>query len=410
MIHLHITLPICVRYVAFALLSVWLRLLPTCAAQTSLYHAHIEPPFKFNVQLGLDVWQINTPDKSQTPLKGVDRLYLANSYTEWDYHSASTWLKSSGQWNMNPDLTLNYKARADQSAGVQVNDLNFDYRLSPKLGFRAGVVNYKTSWCRTYETDSPWIQEIDPFCTIKVTNESTLAAPGLQAYTTFTPGNYLIQALVGIYRPKAFGYNVREFSNVANTKGVAINDRWGWSINAIDLNNASEIRLSWLAARQENNRDAGGYRGQAGGALYLGVSFYPIDRLNVRAYSFNSLVRQNSYDEPPSYIQILDNEMVRKSKSLELIYQINGQNTVGMAASQYTNDWNLVGMNGYESLTNPNYYRFTQRGKSVTWRHDWSRGVYTSIQITASENEQRLGTIMTSAKGNALGLRLGYAY
>lgn len=366
---------------------------------------------KFNMQLGLDAWNLNTPDRATTPLKGVDRLYLANSNTQWSYHSPAAWVKTTGQWHINSDIALTYKARADQSVGMKIDDLNIDYRLSPKLGFRAGVLDYKTSWCRTYEIDSPWIQEIDPFCTNRVTNEGTLASPGLQAYLSFTPSHYLIQALVGIYRPKAFGYNKDEFSNVANTKGVAINNRWGWSINALNLDNASEFRLSWLGARQENNRDSEGYRGQDAGALYLGASFYPTPKLNVRASLFNSLVNQASYSYAPDYTQILQNRMVRRSQVIELLYQLQRQDVLGFAVTKYTHDWNLTGMNGYEFYTDPNYYRFTQKGMSVSWRHDWERGIHTAIQWSTSNNDQIYWhSTSQKAKGNGLGLRIGIAY
>jgi hypothetical protein len=392
------------------LLSTLMSIQTAYAADSDLFDSTISNPIKLNVQMGVDTWNLNTPDRADAPLKGVDRLYLANSNTQWSYHSPSAWIKTTGQWNINSHLSLTYKARADQSVGTKLDDLNFDYRLSPQLGFRVGVLDYKTSWCRTYETDSPWIQEIDPFCTNRVTNEATLASPGAQAYLSFTPSHYLIQTLVGIYRPKAFGYNKDEFSNVANTKGVAINHRWGWSINALNLDNASEFRLSWLAARQENNRDEGGYRGQDAGALYVGASFYPIEKLNIRLSLFDSLVSQASYDRPPAYTQILENNMVRNSKVVELIYQVNSLNTLGLSFAKYTNNWNLTGMNGYQAYTNPNYYRFTREGQSITWRHDWSQGIHTSFQWVKSTNSQVLSNLAANAQGTALGLRIGWTY
>lgn len=392
------------------LLGTLLSVHATHATSLEYLDSDINTGIKFNLQLGLDAWDLKTPDRSDAPLKGVDRLYLANSNTQWTYRNPAAWIKTSGQWEISSNLSLTYKARADQSVGTKLDDLNFDYRLSPKLGFRAGVLDYKTSWCRTYETDSPWIQEIDPFCTNRVTNESTLASPVVQAYLTFAPSNYLIQGLVGIYRPKAFKYNENEFSNVANTKGVAINNRWGWSINALNLDNASEFRLSWLAAQQENNRDSGGYRAQDAGALYMGASFYPIEKLNIRLSLFDSLVGQASYDSPPDYTKILENEMVRNSKVAELIYQVNGLNTLGLSFAKYTNNWNLTGMNGYQAYTNPNYYRFTREGQSITWRHDWSQGIYTSLQWVKSTNNQLLSNSAANAKGCALGLRIGWTY
>jgi hypothetical protein len=215
---------------------------------------------------------------------------------------------------------------------------------------------------------------------------------------------------VGIYRPKAFGYNENEFSNVANTKGVASNHRWGWSINALNLDTAAEFRLSWLAARQENNRDSGGYRAQDAGALYVGASFYPVEKLNVRFSLFDSLVRQASYDRPPAYTQILQTDMVRKSSVVEIIYQLNGLDTLGLSLAKYTNNWNLTGMNGYQAYTNPNYYRFSREGQSLTWRRDWSQAVHTSVQWVKSSNNQLLSNSAAHAQGTALGLRIGLTY
>jgi len=392
------------------LLTAWFLAPNANAAEKDTQGIATPNSFKFNLQLGLDAWNLKTPDRATSALRGVDRLYLADSNTTWTYRNPAAWIKTTGKWDISNQLSLTYKARADQSVGTKIDDFNLDYRLSPKLGFRAGVLDYKTSWCRTYEIDSPWIYQIDPFCSNRITNESTLASPGVQVYLNFTPSHYLIQTLVGIYRPKAFGYNKDEFSNVANTKGVAVNDRWGWSINALNLHNASEIRLSWLAARQENNRDTGGYRGQDAGALYLGASFYPTEKLNVRATIFHSLVSQDSYDRPPTYKKILETNMVRESKTVEAIYQFDGKNTLAIAASKYINNWNLVGMNGYELYTNPNYYQFTQNGSSVTWRHNWSQGIYSSVQWTQSKNDQLFNNTAAKAQGTALGFRVGFTY
>lgn len=395
---------------ALMLVATLFSIHPTYASDAYFLDSIPSNPIKFSVQLGVDAWKINTPDRSTALLKGIDRLYLANSNTQWDYRNPAAWIKTSGQLDISSRLSLAYKARADQSVGTKLDDLNFDYRISPKLGVRFGVLDYKTSWCRTYDLDTPWVQEIDPFCTNRVTNESTLASPGLQGYLIFTPSHYLIQTLVGLYRPKAFGYNKNEFSNVANTNGVATNDRWGWSINALNLNNATEFRLSWLAARQENNRDSGGYRAQDAGALYLGGSIYPIENINIRASVFHSLVKQASYDRPPTYTQILENSMVRESKVVEVIYQFSGENTLGIATSKYINNWDLIGINGYGAYTNPNYYKFNQSGSSVTWRHDWSQGIHSSIQWTKSENDQLFANTAANAKGHALGLRIGFTY
>jgi hypothetical protein len=78
--------------------------------------------------------------------------------------------------------------------------------------------------------------------------------------------------------------------------------------------------------------------------------------------------------------------------------------------AKYTNNWNLTGMNGYEFYTNPNYYRFAQKGSSITWRHDWERGIHTALQWTTSENDQVFVNLAAKANGTGLGLRLGFTY
>ena len=135
------------------------------AEDTSLEDLAQNSVIKFSTQMGIDAWDLNTPSRATTPLKGVDRLYLPDSYTKWKYKNTSPWIKTTGQWDLTSNFSISFKARAEQSVGLLLDELNIDYRLSPMLGFRAGVLDYKTNWCRTYETDSPWIQEIHPFCT-----------------------------------------------------------------------------------------------------------------------------------------------------------------------------------------------------------------------------------------------------
>ena len=382
----------------------------TNAVQAEMQNSDWERTIKLSLQAGTDSWDLRAPDKSDVPLKGVDNLFLANSNTQWNYRNTAPWVKVDGYWSISNHLAIVYKLRAEQSVGTKVDDLHFDFNVSPYLGFRAGVVDYKTSWCRTYDVDSPWVRENDPFCTTQTTNAATLAAPGLQTYLVFAPGHYQIQALAGVYRPKAFGYNPQEFSNVTNTNGVAINDRWGWSVNALNLDSGAEFRLSWLGARQENNREVSGYRAQNAGAWYLGASLFPIEKLDIRASELLSSVDQASYDYAPDYTQILDTNMIRKSKAIEFIYQFDDQDMFAYAISKYTHHWDMLGMNGYESYTNPNYVQFYQTGRSVAWRHDWIHSIYTAIQWSHSANAQQTGNTKSSTAGNALGLRLGFIY
>ena len=116
----------------------------THATERKLDPAEAGNPIKLDLQMGLDVWQLSTPDRTTSVLKGVDRLYLADSYTTWTYRNPAPWVKTTGEWDINSQLNLTYKARADQSMGAKVDDFNHDYRLSPNLGFRTGGLDMKS--------------------------------------------------------------------------------------------------------------------------------------------------------------------------------------------------------------------------------------------------------------------------
>lgn len=388
-----------------------------CLCFASITSAHASD-LRFNniqLQMGVDHWHLNLPELSPTVTsKAISNLFLANSNTEWSYQSTSPWIKADGSVYITPQTSFKYKARGEQAFGWKLDDFHLDWALSNKLGVRAGVVDYKTSLCRTYEVDSPWVRENDPFCVNQISNLATLAAPGVQTYLDLNFDNYQVQTLVGVYRPKAFGYASKEFSNVALQAGqsVAVNHRWGWSVSALNLNNAAEVRLSWLGADQETSRNNRGYRGQQGGLWFLGGAFYPLKNVQVRGYLIHTVTHQTSYSDPPEYPIILNTEMFRDSKAIEILYTHSATDAFAVGQSRYDHNWDQVGFNGYESYTNPYYLRFKQQSMSVSWRHNFSHGLHTSVQWTESKNHQIFisDSNLSQAKGSGIGFQLGYVY
>jgi hypothetical protein len=83
---------------------------------------------------------------------------------------------------------------------------------------------------------------------------------------------------------------------------------------------------------------------------------------------------------------------------------------MAIGTSRYKHLWNLTGLNGYEAYTDPNYVRFFQKSTSISWRKEWSHGVYSVVQWTTSSNDQLANRIPAKAQGEAFGLRLGFTY
>ena len=97
------------------LLTAWFLAPNANAAEKDTQGIATPNSFKFNLQLGLDAWNLKTPDRATSALRGVDRLYLADSNTTWTYRNPAAWIKTTGKWDISNQLSLTYKARADQS-------------------------------------------------------------------------------------------------------------------------------------------------------------------------------------------------------------------------------------------------------------------------------------------------------
>ena len=395
-----------------------------------LADAYFEP--HATIQTGIDAWQISTQSKIQTtpgevaaPLAPVDDLYFANSYTQWNYQPISPWVKIMGSWNLTNNFSLEYKIRSEASVGDKVDDLHVNWRLSPQLGFKAGVVDYKTSWCRTYDTASPWVRENNPFCTTQTTNIATAAAPGVQAYWVARSDQYEFQSIVGVYRPMAFGYNATEFSNYPTINGVASNDRWGWSLSAVNLENATEFRLSWLGADQYSNiNDDSTQDHNRSQLLFAGVGFYPTAQINIKLYALRNTVIRQSLELDSDGVYLDDTTTrVRSSATLEINDQLDGRNSLNWAISKYSDQSTQNSPSSYDYAyiynEQPLINQWAQENMSLAWRHEWGSGIFTSVQWTRSIYSEVMYTFDSnyvwyptygSAQGTAIGFRLGFTY
>jgi hypothetical protein len=154
------------------------------------------------LQVGVDAWRINTSANEDTTdnMNSLSRLQLANSYSVWNYRNPSEWMRFEGALRVGRNTLLNMKYRSDQSTGSRLDEASVDWAFHT-YGVKFGVLDPKISWCRTYDVDSPWVRENNPFCSIQPLNFAKGSAPGAQAYANFIVGGYSLQALAGAYRP-----------------------------------------------------------------------------------------------------------------------------------------------------------------------------------------------------------------
>ena len=390
-------------------------------------HARAEPnkadadfagaELRYNAQVGVDVWRL-------TPAMAENYLLMPNK-TVWHYRPESPWATLDGQYMLRSNAVLTLKARANQTMGSHIDEVSLDWAYSPSFGFKAGVVGYKTSWCRTYDLDSPWVQENDPFCTFHTTSDASNGAPGVQLYVNSDVGPYQIQGVAGVYRPLFGNFNTQEFSNVPiEHPYVDRNSKKGVSLGVLHTESAAELRVGFLSAIQsaravdDSLNEA--YRvNQTYNMVFAGLSFYVTPKANVRVQTLRHDMTSSNWSLPgsswPNYRGGL--EVARRSDVIELNYQLRPQDVLALAVSKYHFDITTIASNypmaGYTRSRDS--FVFLNTAWSASWRHDWSRGVFTAAQWTYNKldlNDRRSLDFpeVRTATGHGLGLRLGYQF
>lgn len=383
-------------------------------AQASADEVFDYPLGQYTAQVGVDAWRFSDGQPED--------LLMMSTNTQWDYRPVSPWMTFDGRLQFSPQTTLALKARSDQQMGTHVDELSVAWAISPGLGVKAGVVDYKTSWCRTYDIDSPWVRENDPFCTVVSTSGPSGGAPGAQAYVNLPVGIYRVQAIAGIYNPLLLNYNTRELSNISyQLYRVDKNDKQGVSVNVLNLETATEFRLGVLGAQQSAQvygrwNTESFHIEQTYRIIFAGMSVYLMPQVNMRIQTLHHIMENKSVSYPgavlPHYFSGVN--LTRASNVLELNYQINAQDVLAFAVNSYDYDFAFTQTKypfpGYNY--DENWYHYKQRAMSVAWRRDWERGLFTVLQVTRSRLAVD-GTSVGSERLNGasgLGFRLGYRF
>jgi hypothetical protein len=291
------------------------------------------------------------------------------------------------------------------------------------LGLSAGVVDYKTSWCRTYDVESTWVRENDPFCTVRTTDQATGSAPGLQAYTQWDTRNHQWQAQVGVYNPLLLNHDRQEFNNqvLLYDSEVIENKKVGFSINAVNMVTSTEWRLGYLYTDQTaNNRSSLAYerfkKPQQVQLWYLGVGFDLLPGLRARLTHLNSQLDSTFTDSfSPNFDY--NRQYDRESSTAELQWNIDGVNRLGLAYSVYSADTDdfFQRKGSQPARTRLVDGTFKTTSWSASWRRDWTRNAYTALQWTQADTgvDWRVtgrAPDLSQASGHGLGMRLGWRY
>lgn len=388
--------------------------------QALLVPAQADWGLKSSAQVGVDAWHLSSSAQDQP---GRRFLWMANANTRWDYQDAAPWYTLQSHLRNGAQGEWVLRSRGSQGYGGALDELSYAHFVSHALGLRAGILDYRATWCRTYDLDNPWVRENDPFCTDRFTSLATASAPALQVYTHVDVGDYQVQGLLGWYRPKALGYEPREFSGLvlADSARVTQNRKQVLSLNAINSETATEWRLSWIGTDQRLFESAFmqmaplpapasqlAYE-QRVSTYFAGVSWLLAPQLRSRLTHLRGHIRGVCELMNPAAGEPCANQFHKSSSVWELSYQLDPSDVLSLAISQHG-----VRHRGEQGVP---VYQARNRAVSLGWRRDWPGGWFNAWQLTRSMAwvpyqhrpwEQSYLPGRASAWG--LGLRAGYQW
>lgn len=368
--------------------------------------------FRYQGEIGFDAWDIST--NAQSPAH--ERvLFLANSTPQWAERNPSPWIRLDSEVIFSEQWSGRLKFRGAQNTDWRIDELNLNWAISPQLGLSAGVVDYKTSWCRPYDVESPWVRENDPFCTVRTTDQATGAAPGVQVYSIFGGNEWSWQSHIGVFDPLVFDYDTKEFSNttIRNRSKVLSNRKVGAGMSLLHHHTATEFRLGLLNTQQSADWDAYDDGSslfrlrQKARLMFVGLNFHPMPFWSVRLTHVKDQMNGNWLTQDENR-----RDRRRRSLSVENIFRLNSNNTLALAWSQYQirilDEWRS---NPSETWSAWPLDKFDNQIVSIAWRKDWNPWLFTSVQASRSESDfDFYGLGKATPRGKAIGVRVGLRF
>jgi hypothetical protein len=374
------------------------------------------------VMVGVDAWSLHpSVETDSMPEQGVwdnTWLMLPNAATEHTFRPVAPWLRWQAEAAWDSNFNANLKFRADQNFGAVFDELALTWQPTLALGVRVGVLDYKTTWCRTYDVDSPWMREPDAFCTFTQIKDGVAGAPGVQVISQQRFHQHVLSAVVGVYDPMVLGYEQNEFSNffTSPTMQVTHNQKAGVSLSWLNSVNANEVRLSWLHSDQvAKDPVVVGSVDQTADLLYLGATQHWGRRVQMR-YVFTRFLADRRFSLKANTrrgaLDVLAVPEQRDSHALEWLYRWDEQDQLALGASTFTMRASDTFRSNGQTIERDPFFRLNHRGVYVGWRRDVSKDMFVAAQVMQVRQTHRYfdSRPQSRSHGQAWGLRWGYRY
>jgi hypothetical protein len=193
----------------------------------------------YQISTGLDMWSVN----------GEGVRYLANYSTKNPYKGVTHWTQANVKVLLNEDFQFSLSGRAHGLDGNKITRLELDYKLNENNALSIGILPYRISWCAPSYNESSYIKETDPFCSFEGLNEISNSAAGVRYINTNRIGNWVLDSQIGYWKPTID--NMEKSLAIYTAVGpTTLHNKYGFSINAININSATQIRTGLLHSTQ----------------------------------------------------------------------------------------------------------------------------------------------------------------
>lgn len=342
-------------------------------------------PAMAEVQIGVDSWKVN----------GEARYLPDYSVTDWHKNNFNIKAFDSVKFGA---VTYSYAFQNDQVNGPRLDRLDADIALNDGFGARVGVLPYRTSWCRTYEFDSPWIAEPDAFCRFSGLNEISRGAFGVQGYKSTNVGGWLVDVMAGIYRPQVDGQN-SHLGPYVSVGPTTYHTAKGLAMNALSLSSGTNLRVSWLQTEQNQDDQTAAKKPYARrlkyDTFYLGADIPVTDSVDIRA----TLAAYIGDQTNPANLYSWDGQ----SKTIEAVWQVNPTNKIAVGVSNYTN------LTRYG--TEPVKQKLFVDSQSISWRHQFPDNWSLITQYTNTKDDYTTRSLnKTYRTGEAFGVKIAKTF
>jgi hypothetical protein len=430
---------------------------PTGSEQEDTYKTQPIPDWYHNlstrsiVRVGYDYWGISTRLNESSGQLFLDELAITNLnlpnsrdttnpyLPDNEFRELAPWAKVLFDLSWGRSGGANLRARYDQDFGIKLDNMSVSLNITERIGFNIGIVDYRTTWCDTYEVDSPWIRSVNPLCSSKGYNTAVGGAPGIQLfnYVMLDQSRYHMQMMAGIYSPNAFDYEQEFAANWFNERDeVRFNNKASVSLNLLDIYTGRELRLSFLRTYQGSANDTFVFYQeptQTVDMYYAAISWPLSDQVSSKlVYNYFDILWDFAYQFSDAQDGYLVNQFFYyhgqvQSLNFEVRYELNAKNQFASSLSwmhtRYSQQRDTYRVDGGLDAKRPfvnndlyNRYHFYSIG--LAWRHNLSRNTALSMQGLynyASERYVFSSQIdnpgnYAKANGYALGLRLAYQF